>query len=320
VSQRVLVTGANGFVGRILCEALASRGLKVRAATRTPASVADENVVIGQIGSHTDWSAALEDVQWVFHLAARVHMLGRPAPADLETYREVNARGTAVLATAAARAAVGRFVYLSSIKVNGEGSRSGCYSRTDAPQPADAYAVSKWEGELAVRDAAAGSAMQWATVRSPLVYGAGVGANFLRLIRWVDRERLLPFGAVNNRRSLISVWNLADVLIRAAEHPAAASKVWLVADGPDLSTPQLVRTLARALERQPRLLAVPPLLLRTAAALTGQRAAMARLCGSLAVDSSATRSGLDWTPPLSLEEGVRRTVAWYRLRGEADAR
>ena len=273
MTKRVLVTGAAGFVGRTVCEALTRRGLRVRAAKHTTPPVSDsgaEICVVGEIGSRTDWSRALEGVDWVMHLAARAH-LTRGGARDNAAYREVNALGTARLAAAAARSGVARLVYLSSVKVNGEMSAVP-YSAHDEPRPADAYALSKWEGELAVRDAALGSPMQCSIIRSPLVYGSGVRANFLRLMRWVDRGMPLPFGAVKNLRSLISVWNLADALIRAAEHQAAPGHVWMVSDGADVSTPDLVRALALAMGRPVRLVSVPIGLLYFAGTI-GARAA-----------------------------------------------
>jgi nucleoside-diphosphate-sugar epimerase len=321
MTARVLVTGATGFIGRTLCEALRRRGMRVRAATRTtcPASEnAVEICVVGEIGSRTEWSRALEGVDWVMHLAARVHMSGGDA-ADGAAYQEVNEHGTARLAAAAARSGVARFVYLSSVKVNGESTCGVPYAGSDEPTPVGAYAVSKWEGELAVRNAATGSQMQYAVARSPLVYGTGVRANFLRLIRWVDRGTPLPFGAVTNLRSLISVWNLADALIRVAEHPAAPGRVWMVSDGADVSTPDLIRALGRAMGRQVRLIPVPLGLLYLAGTLAARRAEIGRLCGSLVVDISETCSQLDWTPPVSLQAGLERTVAWYLSRVESGA-
>lgn len=313
MTPRVLVTGATGFVGRTLCEVLTQRGLQVRAATRTAQVLcanAAEVCVVGEINERTDWSRALENVDWVMHLAARAHVLGAAA-AEQAAYREVNSLGTATLATAAAHSGVSRFVFLSSVKVNGETTPAGAYSARDEPQPADAYAVSKWEGELAVRHASSGSEMQCAIVRSPLVYGPGVRANFLRLLRWVDRGVPLPLKAVKNRRSLISVWNLADALMRVAEHPAAAGRVWMVSDGSDVSTTDLVCALALAMGRKARLLTVPVGLLYLAGTLAARQAEIDRLCGSLVVDISETREQLQWTPPLTLQAGLERTVAWY---------
>ena len=322
MTKRVLVTGATGFVGRVLCEALTQRGMRVRAATRAPAPSCEnaaEICVVGEIGSATNWTRALEEVDWVMHLAAHAHVLGGRAGADA-AYREVNTLGTAALAAAAARSGATRFVYLSSVKVNGEATSGLAYSAHDQPRPADAYAASKWQGELALCDISPGARMQCSTVRSPLVYGTRVRANFLRLMRWVDRGVPLPFGAVRNLRSLISVWNLADVLVRVAQHPAAPGRVWMVSDGADVSTPALVRAIGRAMGRRVTLVSVPLGLLRLAGTVAGRRAEIDRLCGSLEVDISETRSRLEWTPPLTLQAGLERTVAWYLSEARSDAR
>lgn len=233
-----------------------------------------------------------------------------------ELYLRVNAEATAHLARAAARAGVGRFVYLSSIKVNGEG-RKRAYSSADEPRPTDAYGRSKWLGEQNAFEASIGTGMQVAVVRSPLVYGPGVRANFLRLMRWVDRGRPLPLAAIRNRRSMVSVWNLSDLILRTLTHPAAGGRIWMVSDGEDLSTPELLLRVAGAMQRRARLVAIPPDLLRVAGTMCGLGPAVARLCDSLAVDISATRSALEWTPPLSVEEGLARTVSWYlaEMRG-----
>jgi nucleoside-diphosphate-sugar epimerase len=223
------------------------------------------------------------------------------------------------LAEAAARNGVARLVYLSTVKVNGERTSGVPFGAHEEPRPVGAYALSKWHGELALQNAALRSQLQYVTVRSPLVYGAGVRANFLNLMEWIRRGRPLPFGAVRNLRSLISVWNLADVLVRAAEHPVAGGRVWMVSDGADVSTPELLRALGQAMGRAVKLAPVPVSLLRVAGALMGRRAEMDRLCGSLVVDISETRSILDWTPPLTLQSGLERTAAWYLAESRSDA-
>jgi len=312
--NRVLVTGATGFVGSTLCPLLARTGYLVRAAVRTdrpPPAGAHECVVVGDVGGRTDWRQALRGVDGVIHLAGLAHLLKDGAGAT-GMYLEINARGTQRLAADAASNGVRRLVYLSSVKVNGEESRGPAYSPADTPHPRDAYGASKWQGERLLAEAAAAGGMQTAVVRSPLVYGPGVRANFLRLLRWIDHERWLPFGAIRNRRSLVSVWSLCDLLICLLDHPAAAGHTWMVSDGEDISTPELVRRVARALKRRARLASVPPLLLRMCGGLLGRRAEMRALCGSLTVDIMPTRELLGWSPQLSMEEALARTVSWYR--------
>lgn len=314
--MQVLVTGANGFVGSTLCPMLAAAGYTVRAALRTgttaPAGVS-ERVSIGAIGGGTDWSEALNGVELVIHLAARAHALDAGPQLD-ELFLETNFNGTRRLADDAVRHGVRRFVYLSSVKVNG-GERRSPYGVCDAPRPQDGYGRSKWLAEQCLWETASRAPMQVAVVRAPLAYGAGVRANFLRLLSWVDRGRPLPFGAVHNRRSLVSGWTLCDLLIRLLAHPRAVNRTWMVSDGDDVSTAELVRRIARAMGRRARLWAIPPPLLRAAGGLLGRGAEMRRLCGSLTLDIAPTLELLEWSPPLSMDEALARTVGWYRRAG-----
>jgi UDP-glucose 4-epimerase len=310
---RILVTGASGFVGRHLCELLTGRGYVVRAALRSPAAhcgFSAERAIVGDIGADTEWSVALEGVEAVVHCAARAHAIG-----DLRglepLYLESNAHGTQRLARAAATAGVRRFVYLSSVKVNGDPANSAPLTSFDVPHPTDAYGRSKYLGETHLQRIAAATTMQSAIVRSPLVYGPGVRANFLRLLRSVARGVPLPLGRVENSRSLVSVWNLCDLLERLLREPLPAHGVFMVSDAENLSTVDLVRRIGLAMGRPARLLPVPVGMLRAAGILTGRRAEVARLCGSLTVDSSLTRSELAWYPPMSVDEALARTVAWY---------
>jgi nucleoside-diphosphate-sugar epimerase len=310
--KRLLLTGATGFIGRNLCSLLPGLGYIVRVAARSAGMAPDgtaEVAVVGDLSPRIDWREALAGIDTVIHAAARVHHLDDRA--GDEPYLEVNARGTQCLAQAAVHAGVGRFIYLSSVKVNGEGRSDRPYSASDEPQPHDAYARSKWQGERSLHEAAAASTMQAVVVRAPLVYGPGVKGNFLRLLRWVRDGRPLPLGGIDNRRSLVSVWNLCDLLRLLAEHPSAPG-TWMVSDGEDLSTPELVRRMASAMGRQARLFPLPGALLATAARLGGRGGDFGRLSGSLTVDIAATRRGLGWSPPLSVTEGIARTVAWYR--------
>jgi nucleoside-diphosphate-sugar epimerase len=315
---RVLLTGATGFVGAHLGAFLADSSCVVRAALRTRGAALPgvaEVAAVGDIGAQTDWRAALDGVDTVIHAAARAH---RPAGRDPEEpYLEVNARGTQTLARAAAQAGVRRFIYLSSIKVNGEGRADRPYSAADDAHPSDGYARSKWAGERYLREIAEGSMLQGVVVRAPLVYGPGVKGNFLQLLRWVHAGRPLPLGGIANARSLVSLWNLCDLLRRLIEHPAAPGGPWLVSDGEDLSTPELVRRIARAMGRPIRLPRVPAPLLRLAGELTGRGAQVRRLCDSLTVDIGPTRSRLGWSPPMGVNEALEHTVRWYVSSGVA---
>jgi UDP-glucose 4-epimerase len=316
---RVLVTGASGFVGHTLCQTLSEAGWTVRAALRRTTSVAaPEQTLVGEITGRTQWAQALAGTDCVVHLAAQAHILQRSRQARAR-YHETNAEGTRCLARAAAAHGVRRFVYLSTVKVNGERSGARPFTAADAPHPEDAYAHSKWLGERYLDEAAAGTAMQAVIVRAPLVYGPGVRANFLRLMRWVDHEWPLPFGAARNRRSLVSVWNLSELLLLLLRYPGPAAGTWMVSDGEDLSTPELLRRLAQAMGRRAHLLSVPVPMVLAAGALLGQAAALRRLCTSLAVDVTATRARFAWAPALSVDEALARTVAWYRTGRRQDA-
>ena len=309
--RRVLVTGATGFIGRALCERLAACGYTVRAALRAPGDLpagATERHIIGDIARVVDWAPVLADVDMVVHAAARTHL---PTNRDADSYIAINVEGTRRLARAARAGGVRRFVLLSSIKVNGERTENGPFRADQPPQPEDVYGRSKLAAETALREEAE-STMSWVILRPPLVFGPGVAANFLRLMRWIDRGLPLPFGAVCNRRSLVNLWNLTDLVQRTLEHPAAGNRVWLLADTEALSTPQLIGRIAQALGKRARLIAVPTGLLRLAGSLSGQTAALARLCGSLSVDFSPTCEQLQWRPPIGVDEALARTVAWYR--------
>jgi UDP-glucose 4-epimerase len=203
---------------------------------------------------------------------------------------------------------------LSSVKVNGEETKDRAHTAVDEPNPQDDYGKSKWLAEQALAQVSSETGLQTAVVRSPLVYGPGVRANFLRLMQWVDRDLPLPLASIHNKRSLVSVWNLCDLLIRTLEHPAASGRTWLVSDGCDLSTPEIIRYIGNAMAKRPRLLPVPVGFLRLAGVLAGRSAEMARLCGSLVVDTSETRRALGWSPPVTVADSLSRTVEWFRSR------
>ena len=306
-NRNVLVTGATGFVGRALCAHLAATGHAVTPAVRRESGLAHE-VVVGDIGSSTDWTMALAGCDAVVHLAARVHVMRDEAIDPLTEFRAVNTQGTLNLARQAAQAGVKRFVFISSIKVNGEG-RDAPYRETDAPAPEDAYAISKWEAEQGLRQIERETGLEVVILRPPLVYGPGVKANFLRLVQIIQRGWPLPLGAIHNRRSLLYLGNFVDAIQVCIEHPDAAGQTFLLDDGEPVSTPELIRALARAMGRPARLLAVPVGVLELAGALLGKRAAVARLTGSLYVDSSLIRSRLGWTPPFTMAAGLAATVA-----------
>ena len=314
----IAVTGAAGFVGCALVKALSARGLPVRGLIRTRNSLSCsshsnfENFIVGDIHARTDWSHSLRDVDCVIHCAARAHILREVASNPLAAYRIVNVAGTRHLAEQAAALGVKRLVYLSSVKVHGEKTEAGSrFARDDKPMPEDAYGVSKWEAEQALREVSARTGLEIVIVRPPLVYGPGVKGNFRRLLGLAASGAPLPFGAVCNRRSLAGLANLVDLLIRCVDHPAAAGQTLLVSDDHDLSTPALIRGLRRALGKSPRLLPVPPSILRLVGRITGKAAEVERLIGSLQVDITHTREVLGWTPPVSVDEGLRQTAKWY---------
>lgn len=307
----VAVTGANGFVGSALVRELGERSYRVRPIVRELAG--GKSVAVGDIGPETDWRRALDGVDIVVHCAARVHVMEEIAADPVAEFERVNAAGTRRLVQCAAEAGVRRIVYVSSIKVNGErtcpNSGPAAFTAFDTPDPQDAYGLSKYHAEQALLDPAITASVETVIVRPPLVYGPGVGGNFSRLIRLVRSGLPLPFAGVNNSRSLVGIGNLIDLLVLCAEHPAAAGQTFLASDGRDLSTAGLIRELAAAMERSPRLFALPLGLLEAAGRFTGRSAQVDRLVESLQVDVSHTRKWLDWSPPCSVEYEMRRTVA-----------
>lgn len=316
--MKVLVTGANGFVGKALCKSMESNGWHVRGTVRSaeqaaklPAGV--EVVQIESIGEETDWSDALAGVDTVVHLAARVHVMNDTATDPLSAFRQVNVAGTERLARMAATNSVKRFVYISSVKVNGEGALTP-YTEHAASAPQDPYGVSKWEAEQILHKIAAETGLEIGILRPPLVYGPGVKANFLRLFKIVDRGIPLPLDSINNHRSLIYLGNLVDAIVACINHPKASGRTYLVSDDEDVSTPELIRSVAAALDRPARLFPFPPTLMRFAGKLFGKSDAVERLISSLTIDSSKIRQELGWKPPYTLEQGLRETVKWYKSK------
>jgi nucleoside-diphosphate-sugar epimerase len=309
--KRVLVTGANGFIGQSLCDHLAAVGHNVVRAVRCASGLQHE-IIIGAIDGTSNWQAVLADCETVVHLAARVHVMRDAAANPLDAFRRVNVAGTLNLARQARDAGVRRFVYLSSIKVNGEHTELGHpFTANDGPVPEDAYAISKWEAEQGLRALAAETGMEVVIIRPPLVYGPDVKANFLSMMRWLHKGIPLPFGAIQNKRSLVGLDNLIDLIVTCLTHPAAANQTFLVSDGEDLSTTELLRRTAAALGRPARLVSVPSGLLEAGAGLTGKRAVAKRLLGFLQVDMTKTCELLGWSPPVTVEEGLRRTAEFF---------
>ncbi len=308
----LLVTGASGFVGRALCVEMVRRGLAVRAAVRGKTNdlpVGSEYAYVDSLSSSCDWTSALCDVTTVIHLAARVHVMRETASDPLAEFRSVNVAGTERLARQAAQSGVRRLVFVSSVKVNGERTESGeCFSETDPPCPEDAYGISKWEAEQALHRVARETGLEVVVVRPPLVYGPGVKGNFATMLKVLRQGIPLPLASVRNRRSLIFVDNLVDALICCAAHPAAAMQTYLVSDGEDLSTPELLRRLGHAAGMPVRLFPCPAGLLRFAGKLAGKAGAVDRLLGSLQVDSGKIRRELGWSPPCPVELGLKATI------------
>jgi len=318
VVSRILVTGASGFVGGALLPLLVPYHRLALAQRRDDAAPAGAEIrIVGEIGPQTAWTAALRDIDQVVHLAAHVHVRG--AEGDPETFMRVNAAGTRHLAEAAARAGIARFVFLSSVKVHGDASGERPLRESDPPHPADAYARSKWAAEQALAALAATCPMEIVILRPPLVYGPGAKANFRALVRLCLLGIPLPFGAIDNQRSLIYSGNLADAIGRVLAAPLASGsrrvsgcRAYLLRDGSDLSTGDLVRALAAGINREARLPALPADWLRAALRLIGKGAAADRLLGSLAVDDSRFRADYGWQPPYGVGEALALTARWFR--------
>lgn len=311
--MRILLTGATGFVGRGLLKRMATLdNLELVAAVRNATVTLPGNATSLQVAAlepDADWKAALKGVDVVIHSAARAHVMRELASDPLAEFRRVNVDGTLNLAQQAVVAGVRRFIFISSIKVNGEGTSVDMPYLADAqPNPSDPYGISKMEAEQGLRALAAETGMEVVIIRPTLVYGPGVKANFLNMMRWLYRGIPLPFGAINNRRSLVALDNLVDLIVTCIDHPAAANQTFLVSDGEDLSTTELLLRVGSALGKPARLLPVPSWLLETGATMLGKKALSQRLCGSLQVDISKTRELLNWTPPVSVDEALRKTA------------
>jgi nucleoside-diphosphate-sugar epimerase len=314
--KNVLITGANGFVGRALCDKMVADGLLVRGTIRSTSHAVSllapvSTVLIDSVDGNTDWSASLKGVDTVVHLAARAHVMQEYEVDSLAAFRRINVAGTERLARQAATAGVKRFIYLSSVKVNGEES-SSAYTENVPPSPRDPYGKSKWEAEQVLLEISASTGIEVVIIRPPLVYGPAVKANFLQLMKIVNRGIPLPFASLKNRRSMIYLENLVNAIMICAIHPKAAGAIFLVSDNEDISTPELIRRIAAKLGKTPRLLPCPPMMLRLAGKLSGRSAEAERLLGSLTVDTIKIRRELGWKPPYSMEQGLKNTVEWFK--------
>ena len=320
--MKVLVTGATGFVGTALLQRLSSEdGCSVRASVRNAGALLGcgiEQTVVPDVGPESQWQEALAGCDVVVHLAARVHVMRDKNADPLAEFRRVNTHGTANLARQAAIAGVQRLVFVSSIKVNGEVTAPGrAFKPDDRPDPQDAYAVSKHEAEIALRELAAASVgqasvgMEVVIVRPPLVYGPGVKGNLSSLLCALSNSALLPLGAIHNQRSFIALGNLVDLLVYCMRYPMAGNQTFLASDGHDLSTTELIQRLASALGKPARLIKVPSWLLKLGATVIGKRAEAQRLCGNLQVDISKARDLLGWVPPVDVDDGLRMTAVDY---------
>ena len=307
--NRVLITGANGFVGRALCDALRARGIDHVPTARHAGH--SGQLVVGNIDATTRWEKYLAGSDVVIHLAARVHVMQDPSGDPLAAFRAMNVDATINLARQAVLCGVKRFVFVSSVKVNGEETTGKPFTAFDVPAPIDPYGISKLEAEQALLVLSESTGLEVVLVRPPLVYGPGVGGNFLRLMRLVEMGIPLPFGAFHHRRSLLALDNLVDMLIVCAGHPAASGQTFMVSDGCDVSLPELLRMLAGAMGRRARIWPLPEKMLAGAAGLLGKSGEASRLLASLQVDIAHTKSTLKWKPVASLQDAVNHTVAHF---------
>ena len=308
--ERILITGVNGFIGRNLCAFLKEKGYFVRGAVRNSVRDVfgvDEDIQMGDINESTDWQQALVGVDTVIHLAGRVHIMNDSAADPVEIFRKVNVFGTERLARMAAKAGVKRFIFISSVKVNGEGFQ-GAYTEKDISAPQDAYGVSKMEAEQVLACVASETGLETVILRLPLVYGPGVKANFKNLIKLAGSGLPLPFKRIDNRRSFLYLGNLVDAISTCITHPLAAGETFIVSDGQDVSTPDLIKMIACAVNKKVILFSLHPSILKVLCKITRKTEELEKLTGSLLVDSSKIKDLLGWRTPFTMEEGIRETV------------
>ncbi|MDN3639974.1 SDR family oxidoreductase [Simiduia curdlanivorans] len=308
MTKKILLTGANGFLGAALFSKLCMIGETVRA-LRNASNVPKSDIVVGDIDANTDWKDALTGVKTIVHCAARAHIMKESISDPLEEYRKVNTFGTLNLAKQAASAGVKRFVFISSIKVNGESTTGASpFREDDNCSPVDPYGISKLEAEQGLLKISERTGMEVVIIRPPLIYGPGVKANFQSLMRIASSTVPLPFGSIANARSMVYIGNLVDFIVKAVTHPAAANQVFIVSDGEDVSLSDLIRYVRVSIGRKARLIPVPVMCFKFIATLAGKRATIERLIGSLQVDSTKAQRLLDWQPPYSVKEGIEVTM------------
>lgn len=311
--MKVLVTGATGFVGAAVVRQLLSQGHTLVQVARSVQNSSQDIIHAVELGARPHWPPLLEGCDAVVHLAARVHVMQETVTDAANQYDKINVDATKYLAEQAVKAGVKRFIYLSSLKVNGEENSNGrAFVESDAPQPKDNYAQSKYQAEQVLLNIAKKSALEVVIIRPPLVYGPSVRANFLSLLKVVNRGVLLPLKSVRNQRSYVYVENLAHFILLCLEHPSAANQIYLVSDGHDLSTPELIQKCAEALGVKPRLISFPQSWLAYFCKPFGKSGIYQRLCGDLSVDISKAKNLLGWQPPYSVEEGLAATAQAFK--------
>jgi nucleoside-diphosphate-sugar epimerase len=312
---KILVTGASGFVGGALCTRLVEQGMTVIGAVRRlpldKEVIGVDYRIVPDMSSETNWSGVFTEVDVVVHCAARVHVMQDTSDDPILAFRKVNVEGTVRLARQAVDKGLKRFIFISSLKVNGEFTEDIPFQADDIPEPTDPYGLSKWEAEQALREIAAETALEVVIIRPPLVYGQGVRANFLRLMQAIKLGLPLPLGAIKNFRSLVALDNLVDLIANCLDHPAATNQTFLVSDGEDLSTPELLRRTALAMKRPVRLLSISTPILVGVARFLGKADFASRLCSSLQADINKTRKLLRWSPPVSVDGSLQKTTDYF---------
>lgn len=310
--SKILVTGGNGFIGKAICKNLKKKNYTINITSRRDVAINLNGMKvysINEINKNTNWLEALDRVSCVIHCAAKTHVMNNIRQKSLSSFREVNVEGTLNLAKQAAECGVKRFIFLSSIKVNGERTeKSSMFRYNDVPKPEDSYGISKWEAEKGLWKISRQTGLEVVIIRAPLVYGPAVKGNLRRLIKLIQSGIPLPFSLIKNQRSLIGIDNLVDLIIHCIDHDKASGNTFLISDGKDLSTPDLVRGIASSMELSARLFPLPLIFLKFFGFILGKKLEIDRLIGSLRIDNSYTKETLNWTPPLSVEEGIRRMV------------